>query len=159
LYNLYGPTEATIDSLFWHCERDDERPWVPIGRPIANSQAYILDARMQPVPPGVVGEIWIGGRGVGSGYLNRPDLTAERFLPDPFGEEPGALLYRTGDLGRFHPDGVVEFMGRADTQVKLRGYRIELGEIDATLLAHPAVREAVTILREDTPGDQRLVAY
>ena len=159
LYNLYGPTEATIDSLSWHCERGDARPTVPLGRPIANSQVYILDSGMRPVPPGVAGEIWIGGRGVARGYRGRHDLTAERFLPDPFLQKPGGRLYRTGDLGRWHRDGVVEFLGRVDTQVKLRGYRIELGEIDAALAEHAAVREAITLLREDAAGDQRLVAY
>ncbi|HSN96720.1 MAG TPA: amino acid adenylation domain-containing protein, partial [Candidatus Nanopelagicales bacterium] len=158
IYNLYGPTEASIDVTFWRCERGDPRAIVPIGRPIANTQLHVLDARMQPVPIGVRGELYIGGAGVGRGYHRRPALTAQRFLVDPFSEAP-SRMYRTGDLARWLPDGSLDFLGRADHQVKLRGYRIELGEIEAALLSHDAVRDAVVIAREDAPGDTRLVAY
>jgi len=159
LYNLYGPTEACIDALSWKCRRDDAHATVPIGRPIANTRVYVLDAHRQPVPVGVAGELYIGGDGLARGYWNRPELTAERFVPDPFSAHPGARLYRTGDRVRYLPDGNLEFLGRLDTQVKLRGFRIELGEIEAVLARQPQVREAVVLLREDTPGDPRLVAY
>ncbi|MCA5933668.1 amino acid adenylation domain-containing protein, partial [Pectobacterium versatile] len=121
LHNLYGPTEAAIDVTFWPCQPDDHRSFVPIGRPIANTQIYILDALGQPVPLGVAGELHIGGVGVARGYLNRPELTAERFIPDPFSDRPGARLYKTGDLARWLPDGSIEYLGRNDFQVKLRG--------------------------------------
>ncbi|KFF61974.1 hypothetical protein IW00_18775 [Pectobacterium brasiliense] len=159
LHNLYGPTEAAIDVTFWACQPDDHRSFVPIGRPIANTQLYILDALGQPVPLGVAGELHIGGVGVARGYLNRPDLTAERFIPDPFSNRPGARLYKTGDLARWLPDGSIEYLGRNDFQVKLRGFRIELGEIEARLMQCPGVQEAVVVAREDSPGDTRLVAY
>jgi amino acid adenylation domain-containing protein/FkbM family methyltransferase len=151
LHNLYGPTEASVDVTYWDCRRAVERSIVPIGRPIANTQIYVLDQNLQVVPPGVPGELYIGGVGLARGYLNRPDLTAERFLPDPFG---GARIYRTGDLARYLADGNIEYLGRTDHQVKLRGFRIELGEIESALDEHPAVQQAVVVAREE-----RLVAY
>ncbi|MEI6340191.1 MAG: amino acid adenylation domain-containing protein, partial [Verrucomicrobiota bacterium] len=156
VYDLYGPTEDTTYST-----AALRRPDGPdtIGRPIANRQLYILDAQRQPVSVGAGGEIYLGGDGLARGYLNRPELTAEKFVPHPFSHEPGARLYRTGDLGRFLPDGSVQFLGRLDHQVKIRGFRIELGEIESVLEQHPAVREAVVIVREEAPGDCRLVAY
>ncbi|MDQ1925190.1 amino acid adenylation domain-containing protein, partial [Massilia pseudoviolaceinigra] len=159
LHNLYGPTEAAIDVTSWYCKRDSYVGIVPIGRPIANTQIYILDTHLQPVPLGVAGEIYIGGAGVARGYLNRPDLTAERFIADPFSTEIGARLYKTGDLARYLPDGDIEYIGRNDFQVKIRGFRIELGEIEAKLATCASVREAIVIAREDVPGEQRLVAY
>ncbi len=158
LHNLYGPTEAAVDVSAWACQRASRSPVVPIGRPIANLQLYVLDARMQPVGIGVPGELYLGGLGLGRGYWRRPDLTAERFGPDPYGAA-GGRLYRTGDLARWRGDGVVEYLGRLDFQVKLHGLRIELGEIEAGLTRHPAVRESVVLLREDKPGQPRLVAY
>ncbi len=155
--NMYGPTETTIWSLSHPVEEAGDR--VPIGRPLANNTVYLLDQHLRPVPPGMPGEIFLGGDGVTSGYWRRPDLTAERFVPDPFTDRPGSRLYRTGDLGRFRPDGAVEFLGRIDQQVKVRGHRIELGEIEAALLAHPGVREAAVVAREHAPGDLRLAAY
>ena len=137
LYNLYGPTEAAVDSTWWVCRRDGPRPVVPIGRPIANARAYVLDAKLRPVPPGVPGELCIGGAGLARGYLNDPLLTAQRFIPDPFSAVPGARLYRTGDRGRWLAGGVLEFLGRLDQQVKVRGFRVELGEVEAALLSHP----------------------
>ncbi|WP_346397669.1 non-ribosomal peptide synthetase [Pseudomonas syringae] len=159
LHNLYGPTEAAIDVTAWHYVAEQDIGIVPIGRPIANTQIYLLDAHGQPVPIGVSGEIHIGGIGVARGYLNRPELTAERFLEDPFSTEPAARMYRTGDLGRWLADGNIEYLGRNDDQVKLRGYRIELGEIESQLAGCPGVREAVVLAREHRPGDKRLVAY
>ncbi|HEX5708019.1 MAG TPA: amino acid adenylation domain-containing protein, partial [Pyrinomonadaceae bacterium] len=159
LHNLYGPTEAAVDVTFWACERDGGRRVVPIGRPIANTEIYVLSPQLRPVPVGVAGELYIGGVGLGRGYLDRPEMTAERFVPHPFSHAPGARLYRTGDLARFLPGGEVEFLGRIDHQVKVRGFRIELGEIESALAAHEAVRESVVVAREDAPGDVRLVAY
>ncbi len=159
LENLYGPTEAAVDVTSWRCLPRSDAPSVPIGRPIANTRIHLLDGSLGPVPAGVPGELYIGGANVGRGYLGRPALTAERFVPDPFAVRPGARLYRTGDLARHLPDGAIEFLGRIDHQVKLRGFRIELGEIEAVLASHPAVRECVTLVREDQPGDPRLVAY
>jgi amino acid adenylation domain-containing protein len=158
LHNGYGPTEATITATFWTCEHGDRRR-VPIGRPIANTTVHVLDRHLQPVPIGVPGELCIGGVALARGYFGRPDLTAERFIPDPFATTSGGRLYRTGDLARQRPDGVLEFLGRVDEQVKLRGNRVELGEVEAALRRHPAVRDAVAQVREAAPGEHRLVAY
>jgi amino acid adenylation domain-containing protein len=159
LHNLYGPTEAAVDVSFWACTRQRYPGIVPIGRPIANTQLYILDRYLQPVPIGVPGELHIGGAGLARGYLNRPELTAQKFIPNPFSNSPDARLYKTGDRARYLPDGNIEYLGRIDNQVKIRGYRIELGEIEAQLNRHPAVRESAVLLREDAPGDKRLIAY
>jgi amino acid adenylation domain-containing protein len=156
--NLYGPSEDTTYSTFTVVPRGSDRA-PAIGRPVGNTQVYLLDPALQPVPLGTVGEVYLGGMGLARGYLHRPDLTAERFIPDPFGKKPGGRLYRTGDLARYRADGNLEFLGRIDHQVKIRGFRIELGEIEAALLEHEAVEEVVVVAREDRPGDQRLVAY
>ncbi|HKV10096.1 MAG TPA: amino acid adenylation domain-containing protein [Thermoanaerobaculia bacterium] len=157
LHNLYGPTEAAIDVTAWACRPEDGRAAVPLGRPIANLAIHLLDRWLLPVPIGVPGELHIGGAGLARGYHRRPGLSAERFIPSPWGE--GERLYKTGDLARRLPDGTLEFLGRIDHQVKLRGFRIELGEIESVLAGHPAVAEAVVAARQDTPGDTRLVAY
>ncbi len=159
LDNLYGPTEAAVDVTFWPCSAANGTGRVPIGRPVANTAILVLDPALRPVPPGAFGELAIGGVQVGRGYLGRPELTAERFVPDPGGERGGERLYLTGDLVRNLVDGTVEYVGRLDHQVKVRGFRIELGELESVLAAHPAVREAVVLARQDTPGDVRLVAY
>ena len=159
LLNLYGSSEVAADALCFDTRGRDVRDGVPLGRPIDNATAYVLDAHRQPVPVGVTGELYVGGAGPARGYLNRPELTAERFVPDPFSETPGARLFRTGDRVRYRPDGTILFAGRVDHQVKVRGYRIELGEIEAALRTHPAVREAAATVREDRPGDRRLAAY
>ena len=171
LHNLYGPTEAAVDATFWHCRPNDARI-VPIGKPIANMQCYILDPQQNPVPIGCRGELHLGGVGLARDYLNRPELTAEKFIPHPFftpGERGtslrGARLYRTGDLCRWLPDGNIEFLGRLDFQVKIRGFRIEPGEIEAALDAHGGIRQSVVVVRNDAtqgagcPGGPRLLAY
>jgi amino acid adenylation domain-containing protein len=162
LHNLYGPTECAVDVTAWRCRpQDPAQAPVPIGRPIANTQVYVLDPQGQPLPVGVAGELYLGGVQVGLGYHRRPALTAERFVADPFAPptRPGARLYRTGDRARWRADGVVEYLGRLDDQVKLRGLRIELGEIETTLRRAPGLHDAAVVVREDVPGDQRLVAY
>ncbi|HKK07454.1 MAG TPA: amino acid adenylation domain-containing protein, partial [Gemmatimonadota bacterium] len=157
LWNVYGPTEATVWATR-HRVRAADGP-VPIGRPIANTQVYVLDGNLRPVPAGVPGELCIGGLGVARGYRDRPDLTAERFVPDPFGHGPGDRLYRTGDVARWRHDGTLEFLGRRDHQVKVRGFRIELGEVESALRDHPAVAEVVASVHEISPEDTRLVAH
>jgi amino acid adenylation domain-containing protein len=158
LHNLYGPTEAAVDVTFWECDRKSSLNTVPIGKPVANTQVYVLDGLLQPVPIGVAGELYLGGVQVGRGYLNRPELTADKFVSDPFSEDPQAQLYKTGDLCRWLPDGVLDYLGRLDFQVKLHGLRIELGEIEAVLGRHPLVRQCVVVARESN-GDKFLVAY
>ncbi len=159
LYNEYGPTEGTVWSSVAALPRELPGGRVSIGRPIANSRVYLLDREMEPVPAGFAGELFIAGPGLARGYLRQPALTAERFVPDPFADEPGQRLYRTGDLARWLPSREIDFLGRIDHQVKIRGFRIELGEIEAALLRFPGIREAVVVAREDEPGDKRLVAY
>ncbi|HTI74788.1 MAG TPA: amino acid adenylation domain-containing protein, partial [Mycobacterium sp.] len=159
LWNEYGPAEAAVTTTYFHCRRGAPGPSVPIGRPIANVRTYLLDAQQQPVPVGVVGELFIGGAGVGRGYLNRPDATTARFLPDPFAGGHGQLMYRTGDLARYLPDGNIEFVGRRDDQVKIRGVRIELGEVEAALAKHPAIRENAVVAGKDDRGSTLLVAH
>ncbi len=157
--NLYGPTETTIWSSVHDASGPDLLTGTIIGRPIANTQIYILDTHLQPLPAGIPGELVIGGDGIAQGYWRRPELTAEKFIPDPFGNQPGARLYRTGDLARLRSNGQIEFFGRLDNQVKVRGYRIELGEIESALSSYPGVQQAVVVARKQNSGDQRLVAY
>lgn len=159
IVNMYGPTETTFNATFWVTGGSEPtlESMEPIGRPIANDRVYILDSALNPVPIGVPGELHIGGASVGRGYLRRPELTAERFIPDPF--VPGGRAYKTGDICRFRADGVIEYLGRNDRQVKMRGFRIELGEIEAGLCEHSSIRQAAVIAREDAPGDVRLTAY
>jgi amino acid adenylation domain-containing protein len=160
LLNLYGSSEVSADVTFCEVSRlNDFEKGVPIGRPISNIQAYVLNPSLQPQPIGVAGELFIGGDGLARGYLNRIELTAERFITHPFDVRPGSRLYKTGDLAKYLPDGSIEVLGRLDFQVKVRGFRIELGDIEATLEQHPAVRQAVVTAREDIPGDKQLVAY
>jgi amino acid adenylation domain-containing protein len=159
--NGYGPTESTVAATFWEAGMPTQpslAQTVPIGRPIANVQTYVLDAVSEPVPVGFVGQLYVGGVGVARGYRNRPDLTPTRFVPDPFTGR-GGRLYRTGDLARYRHDGDLEYLGRADGQVKIRGFRVELGEIEVALSEIPGVREAIVRAREDIPGETRLVAY
>jgi amino acid adenylation domain-containing protein len=155
--NAYGPTEITVCATMQDCIPSDERP--AIGRPMNGIEVYVLDEHQEPLPPGIAGELCLGGRGVARGYVNNAAATAEKFTPHPFSETPGARLYRTGDRARFRPDGSLEFLGRSDTQVKLRGFRIELGEIERVLAEFPLVGEAAVLCREDVPGVKRLVAY
>ncbi|MEV6340616.1 non-ribosomal peptide synthase/polyketide synthase [Nocardia vinacea] len=156
-HNLYGPTEASIDVTYWDCRHDPETPTVPIGRPLWNTRAYVLDRNLRPVPPGVVGMLFVAGTGLARGYLNRPGLTARRFVPNLFGS-PGTRLYDTGDLARWHPRGYLEYRGRADDQVKIRGVRIELGEIETTLTTHPHITQAAVLVQGEK-GYQQLAAY
>jgi acyl-CoA synthetase (AMP-forming)/AMP-acid ligase II len=155
-----APTESTTFAS-WHVVQEvpHNATSIPIGRPVANTQLYILDPHLQPVPVGVPGELCVGGDGLARSYLNRPDLTAEKFIPNRFSAEPGGRLCRTGDLATFRPDGSIVFLGRPDHQVKIRGFRIELGENEAVMSQHPAVREGVVRVWEDESGDRRLVAY
>ena len=160
--NTYGPTETSICATAFEPDFNTEATIpanIPIGRPLANTRVYVLDRHLNPVPIGVCGELYIGGAGVAQGYFNRPELTQEKFIPDPFCSKPEARLYKTGDLARYLPSGEIEFLGRSDHQIKVRGFRIELGEVETTLAKHPAVREVAVIAREDIPGDKRLAAY
>jgi amino acid adenylation domain-containing protein len=157
LWNMYGPTETTVWSSLCQIKKGDGP--VTIGKPIGNTQLYILDAHLQPVPVGVVGELHIGGEGLALGYLNHPHLTSEKFIPDPFSSKPGALIYKTGDRARYLPDHTIEILGRIDYQVKINGHRIELGEIESALMQHPSIYAAIVITRTETSGEKRLVAY
>jgi acyl-CoA synthetase (AMP-forming)/AMP-acid ligase II/acyl carrier protein len=157
LINLYGSSEVSADVTCYEIRGDLQAQRVPIGQPIDNTQVYLLDGHLQPVPVGVPGELYVGGAGLARGYLHRPDLTAERFIPSPFRQ--GEVLFKTGDLGRYLADGRIEYLGRRDHQVKIRGFRVELGEVETRIKEVPAVAGCVVVLREDRPGDQRLVAY
>jgi acyl-coenzyme A synthetase/AMP-(fatty) acid ligase len=157
IWNAYGPTETTIWSTIWEVKSPEDR--IPIGRPLANTSIFLVDKAGELVPIGVPGELLIGGDGVTRGYHQRPDLTAEKFIPDPFSSSPGKRLYKTGDLARYRHTGDLEYLERLDHQVKLRGYRIELGEIEKVLGQHPGVQNAVVLCREDSPGEKQLVAY
>ncbi|WP_356448025.1 amino acid adenylation domain-containing protein, partial [Streptomyces sp. NPDC006624] len=159
LHNLYGPTEATLDVTAWACPPDFDGDAVPIGRPFDNNQVYVLDGRGQPVPTGAIGELHLGGVGIARGYLNRAELTAERFVHDPFHGDADARMYRTGDLTRWSPDGELLYLGRNDHQIKIRGFRVELGEIEARLCALAGVREAAVTLHEPAGGEALLAAY
>nr|WP_306298895.1 non-ribosomal peptide synthetase [Pseudomonas syringae] len=159
LFNLYGPTEAAVDVTAWDCSGPETPDNTPIGKPVANTRMYVLDSVGQPVPLGCTGEIYIAGVQVARGYLGQPELTAERFLQDPFSDVPAARMYRTGDVGCYQADGTLMYLGRNDDQIKIRGFRIELGEIAARLSDHPGILDAVVVAREDAPGDKRLVAY
>ena len=159
LHNLYGPTEAAVDVTYWECVKGAPGNVVPIGRPIGNIQIFILDEELRRVPIGETGELHIGGIGLARGYWNRSELTAQKFIRNPFCADPGARLYKTGDLARFLPDGNIEYLGRIDFQVKIRGLRIELGEIEAVLLKHPAIQEAAVIDSEGKLAEKRLIAY
>src|SRR5205085_1977301 len=160
LINGYGPTESTTFACCHTLEQGEPSSGsVPLGGPIANTKIFLLDSFLHPVPVGVPGQLYIGGDGLARGYLNRSDMTAERFIPDPFSEAPGARLYKTGDMACYRPDGVIEFLGRLDNQVKIRGFRIEMGEIEAVLSQHPSVRETVVIAQADDAGEKRLVGY
>jgi amino acid adenylation domain-containing protein len=160
LCNLYGPTEACIDATYWtHPKSSERRRSIPIGRPISNVTSYVLDPRLRPVPLGITGELYLGGLGLARGYFRRADLTAERFVPFPFPEEPGGRLYKTGDLVWYLPSGILEFCGRQDHQVKVRGFRIELAELDSALQTYPSLLQAVTVPHLDRSGDAYLVAY
>jgi aspartate racemase len=160
LVNGYGPTEVTTFAV---CHEVTDVPpdavQIPIGRPISNTRAYILDAALEPVPPGIAGELYLGGPGVAAGYLNSPEMTAASFIPDPFSDDPASRLYKTGDLARWREDGLIEFLGRADNQVKIRGFRVEPGEIEAALLRHPRIRQAIVVPRADSTGQKQLAAY
>ena len=157
VWNLYGPTETTIWSTAYRVMPGDCS--IPIGRPIANTEIYVLNASLHPVPIGIPGELHIGGAGLARGYLNRPELTAAKFIANPFSTDPTARLYKTGDLVRYLPDGNMEFVGRIDNQVKVRGFRIELGEIENILVRHPGIRQAAVVAQEGSPEGKRLVAY
>ena len=156
LWNAYGPTETTISVLYHRCQPAKPLYTVPIGKPIANTQIYILDDHLNPVPIGIAGELYIGGDCVGRGYLNRPELTQQNFIPNPFAK---GQLYKSGDLACYLSNGDIQFLGRKDNQVKIRGFRVELGEIEAALNSHPEVRETVVVAQENERGDKQLVAY
>ncbi len=159
LVNGYGPTETCIDAVTWTCDREDRRAAVPIGRPMANARVYVIGPQLELLPIGTVGELCIGGAGLARGYINRPELTAERFVPDPFAAGSGARIYRTGDRVRYWPDGTLEFLGRVDDQVNIRGIRVELQEVEAAIAAHPAIQQVAVVSRPRAAGDSRLIAY